>query len=120
MSPFRPSLEFFDEPRVTLLEFEAVTVEVLGAEEAGAIEFRRAKIQDAADRMKTIGQLRRALTLDEWKVDPINQTVNENIRQVDTELRNSAVAALTRKMRLPCSSSAMVLIVAGSISIRFQ
>jgi len=51
-----------------------------------ALDFRRSKIQEAADRMKTIGQLRRALILDEWKVDP-DRVVNEGIRTVDTEMR---------------------------------
>ncbi len=51
-----------------------------------ALEFRKAKIQEAADRMKTIGQLRRALTLDEWKVDPLRE-INEGLRMVDTEMR---------------------------------
>lgn len=51
-----------------------------------ALEFRRNKIQEAADRMKTIGQLRRALVLDEWKVDP-ERIVNPEIGRVDVEMR---------------------------------
>lgn len=51
-----------------------------------ALEFRRSKIRELAEQMKTIGQLRRALVLDEWKVDP-DRVVNEGVRVVDTEMR---------------------------------
>jgi len=67
-----------------------------------ALDFRRNKIQEAADRMKTIGQLRRALILDEWKVDP-DRVVNEGVRVVDTEMRKMIglrfIAALEKTAR---------------------
>lgn len=53
---------------------------------AEALEFRKSKIQESVDRMRTIGQLRRALVLDEWKVDP-NRVVSDGIRAVDLEMR---------------------------------
>src|ERR1700704_6360079 len=46
-----------------------------------ALEYRKTKIQEAADRMKTIGQMRRALVLDEWKVGA-SGTVNVKVRDL--------------------------------------
>jgi HEAT repeat protein len=63
--------------------------QILAVSEDGGpegLEYRRTKVKEAVDRMKTIGQLRRALMLDEWKVDP-NRVVNEQLRAADLELR---------------------------------
>ncbi len=62
-----------------------------------ALDFRKSKIQDAADRMKSIGQLQQALTLDEWKVDP-ERVVNENLRLVDTEMRKMVGGRLRKAL----------------------
>src|SRR3954466_15817220 len=63
-------------------------LQVGGIADAGgpeALQYRRAKAKDAVSRMRTLGELRRALVLDEWKVDP-QRVVNEGIRSVDLEL----------------------------------
>src|SRR4051812_41380642 len=50
------------------------------------LEFRRAKVKEAIDQMKTIGQLRRSLMLDEWKVDP-KRVINPELRDLDSQMR---------------------------------
>lgn len=82
-----------------------------------SLDYRRAKIQEAADRIKTIGQLRRALILDEWKVDQ-DRVVNDGVRMVDTEMRrmigNRLKAALEKNAR--DGSSNARLAVANTIA----
>ena len=69
--------------------------------EGGGIErldFRRAKVTEAIDQMRTIGQLRRALVLDEWKVDP-KRVINEQLRDLDNELRTVVGNRLTKMLK---------------------
>ena len=49
------------------------------------LDFRRAKVKEAIDQMKTDGQLRR-LILDEWKVDP-KRIISPELRELDNEMR---------------------------------
>jgi HEAT repeat protein len=68
-----------------------------------ALDFRRKKIQEAADKMDTIGQLGRALTLDEWKVesDPI---LNDPLRAVDIEMRRMIGLKLKKSLEAAAAS----------------
>jgi HEAT repeat protein len=62
------------------------------------LDFRRAKVKDAIAQMRTIGQLRRALVLDEWKVDP-KRVINEPLRDLDVELRAIVGNRLTKMLK---------------------
>ena len=62
------------------------------------LDFRRAKVKEAIDQMKTIGQLRRALVLDEWKVDP-KRVINNELRDLDNEMRTIVGERLAKMLK---------------------
>ncbi|HEX3314978.1 MAG TPA: HEAT repeat domain-containing protein [Gemmataceae bacterium] len=62
------------------------------------LDFRRAKVKEAIDQMKTIGQLRRALVLDEWKVDP-KRVISPELRDLDNEMRSIVGNRLTKALK---------------------
>ena len=55
-------------------------------------------MKEAIEQMRTIGQLRRALVLDEWKVDP-KRVINEPLRDLDVELRTVVGNRLTKMLK---------------------
>lgn len=59
------------------------------------LEFRRANLQKKVDALKTIGELRRALSLKEWE-DPSRVVVNKAVREIDTQMRTLVAARLTK------------------------
>ena len=63
-----------------------------------AVDYRRAKTKEAFKRIATIGQMRRALILDEWKTDP-TRVVNPQIRALDVEMRTQLGERLAREMK---------------------
>jgi HEAT repeat protein len=59
------------------------------------LQFRRANLKKKVDALKTIGELRRALALDEWRDDP-TRVVDDRIRRIDAELRPQVGERLTK------------------------
>lgn len=62
-----------------------------------AVDFRKTKIQEYINRMKTPGQLRRALILDEWKVDP-DRPASPPIQAVDISMRREIGSRLQKML----------------------
>jgi len=50
------------------------------------VDFRRESLAKKVANLRTIGDLRRALALDEWKIDP-QRIANDRIRKIDLEMR---------------------------------
>jgi hypothetical protein len=57
------------------------------------IEFRRATLQKKVDELKTIGELRRALGLEEWEG---NQGANKELRELDAGMRRQIGTRLAK------------------------
>ena len=63
-----------------------------------AVDYRRTKTREVLLRIKTIGQMRRALVLDEWKTDP-GRVINPQIKAVDIEMRSQLGERMVRAMK---------------------
>lgn len=61
------------------------------------IEHRRETLSEKVAALRTIGQLRRALALDEWKEDP-TQVINEKLRRIDADMRRQVGERLAKSL----------------------
>jgi HEAT repeat protein len=77
----------------------ALPIDDVASPSEAMLQFRRDNLQKKVDVLKTIGQLRRALALDEWRDDPTRGVVNEKIGPIDTDLRTQVGKRLTGKLQ---------------------
>jgi HEAT repeat protein len=61
-------------------------------------KFRRDSLQQLVDELKTIGELRRALALTEWRDDPLH-AVDPDFRRIDAEMRRRVAERLTNRLQ---------------------
>jgi HEAT repeat protein len=68
------------------------------------LQFRRDSLAKKVANLKTIGELRRALALDEWKIDP-QRISNDRVRKIDLEMRQRVGDRLLGAIRAAAKSS---------------
>jgi HEAT repeat protein len=76
---------------------QALTLEDVTNPTEAMLAFRRDNLQKKIDALTTIGQLRRALALDEWRDDPARQP-NDKLRPIDTLMRGLVGKRLTEAL----------------------
>lgn len=59
---------------------------------------RRERLEAAIKNLQTIGQLRRALVLDEWRDEPTRTSADQRIRDIDTDIRGKVGATLKARL----------------------
>ncbi len=64
------------------------------------LENRREILEAKVKNLKTIGDLRRALALEEWKDNPGGQVINEELRAIDADMRKLVAQRLTKAIRI--------------------
>lgn len=68
------------------------------------IQFRRDNLAKKVANLKNIGELRRALALDEWKIDA-QRISNDRVRKIDLEMRQRVGERLVSAIRAAVKSS---------------
>jgi HEAT repeat protein len=64
------------------------------------LENRREILEAKVKNLKTIGELRRALALEEWKDNPGGQVINEELRAIDADMRKLVAQRLTKAIQI--------------------
>ncbi len=64
------------------------------------LENRREILEGKVKNLKTIGELRRALALEEWKDNPSGQVINEELRAIDADMRKLVAQRLTKAIQI--------------------
>jgi HEAT repeat protein len=79
------------------------------------LDYRRNTLQKKIDGLTNIGELRRALALEEWKD---NQKLNESIAEIDADMRRKVGTRLTKAIQhvVKNGTSATKIAVANSIA----
>jgi hypothetical protein len=76
------------------------------------LSFRIDNLKKKIDALTTIGQLRRALALDEWRDDPV-RNLNDKVRLIDEQMRTKVgerlTAALDQQSKAPDASSRLAV-----------
>jgi HEAT repeat protein len=68
------------------------------------LQYRRDNLQRKIDALKTVGELRRALALDEWRDDPLTRPADKNIQAIDAEKRRQVAERLTKMLKAEAKS----------------